>query len=169
MLGHNQRTHADKHDQGRDDDAVLIRRKQFLAVGKLVDQSVGDKDGIVVALTEDECRQNHIDDVELHVAERHDTQDPYPAYGHRQECQQTQFQAPERQPQEDEYDESAGKTDIVEVVGKFTGHRPVHPDKVKRVAMRAHLLIQGRLQGHHVLAIGIDDVDNGTIACIRGE
>ena len=98
MLGNNQRTDADKHNQCRDDDAVLERWQQLLLIGIFVDETVGDEDGVVVALSEDKGGQNDVDDVELHVEQTHDAQNPYPSQCHRQECQQCQFQSAERQP-----------------------------------------------------------------------
>ena len=71
MLGYDQGAHADKHDQGRDDDAVLIGRQQFLAVGIFINQAIGDEDGIVVALTKDKSSQDDVDNVELHAQQLH--------------------------------------------------------------------------------------------------
>ena len=135
MLGYDQGAHADKHDQGRDDDAVLIGRQQFLAVGIFINQAIGDEDGIVVALTKDKGCQDHIDNIELHAEEHHDSQNPDPSYRHRQECQQAQFQSSERQPQEDEHDKSTGKTDVIEVVGECACHRSVHSDEIEGEAL----------------------------------
>ena len=115
MLGDNQRAHADKHDEGGDDDAVLKRGQQLLLIGKLVDQAVGDKDRVVVALSEDEGGQDDVDDIELHAQHAHDAQDPDPSQGHGEEGQQTQLQPSEGDPKEEEDNESAGETDIVEV------------------------------------------------------
>ena len=142
MLGNDQRAHTDKHDKGRDDDAVLIGRQQFLPVCVFIDQSVGHENRVVIALTEDKGGQNHVDDIELHVEQIHDAQNPDPAQCHRQEGQQAQFETAKRNPQEHKYDESAGKTDIVEVVGKRTGHRTIHTHKVESIPFRPHRFIQ---------------------------
>ena len=135
MLGYNQRAHTNKHNQGWDDNAVLIWGQQFLLIGKLVNQSISNKDGIVVTLSEDKGCQNHIDNIELHVEHTHNTQDPYPAQCHREECQQTEFQSAEWYPQEKEHNESTGKTDIVEVIGEWIGNGTVHPDEIEGITI----------------------------------
>ena len=68
MLGKDQGTDADKHEDAAEDDTVAVVFQHPLAVGVFMQQSFGDIDGVVVALTEDECRQDDVDDVELDVA-----------------------------------------------------------------------------------------------------
>ena len=84
MLRHNERSHTNKHDQSRDDNTVLIRRQQFLFICKLIDESVSNKYGVIVALSKDKRGENDIDDIELHIEEIHDTQDPEPSHSHRE-------------------------------------------------------------------------------------
>ena len=71
MAGQNQRTDADKHDDSREDDAAAVALQTAAACGVLIDQSLGDKDGIVIALTEDEGSQDDVDDVELDAQQLH--------------------------------------------------------------------------------------------------
>ena len=80
-----------------------------------------DEDGIVIALAEDECSQDNVDDIELHPQHLHDAQYPYPAHSQRQESHQAHLDASQRQPQEDKDHEAADEADIVERVGQGLG------------------------------------------------
>ena len=66
MFCKNQRTYADKHQNSRQNHTVAVVFQHLLAVSILVEQSFGDKNRVVIALTEDECRQNDVDDVEFY-------------------------------------------------------------------------------------------------------
>ena len=125
MARKDQGADADKHDESRDDDALLVGREHAAAVGIFILAAFGDEDGVVVALTEDEGGQDDVDHIELYVQKRHEAQDPQPADGHGEEGDEGQLDVAERGPEEEENDEAAGPSDIVEVVGKAGGQRGV--------------------------------------------
>ena len=83
-----------------------------------VDQPFGNEDCVVVALSENEGCQDDVHQIELDVRQLHDSQNPKPADGHRQERDQTQFEASEREPQEQKNDYSARPADVVEIGGQ---------------------------------------------------
>ena len=121
MLGKYQGADAYEHNQCRQGNRAFVCCQHLAAMLAFVQASLGDKDGIVVALTEDERCQYHIHQIELYAQYCHDAQNPYPADGHGQECQQSQFEVPEREPQEQEDDESTGPSHIVEIIRQITG------------------------------------------------
>ncbi len=154
---HDQGTDADEHDQGGDDDGVLVGSQHLAAVGILVHCPFRHEDGVVVALAEDEGGEDDVDDVELHSAQCHDAQYPQPAHRHRHEREGGQLDAAERQPEEEEHDESAGEADVVEVVGEVVGDSAVHARHVKAVAA---LCVQGFLHSLDVLVLHRQHVDD---------
>ena len=115
MLGKDQGTDADKHKDTAEDDTVAVVFQHPLAVGIFVEQPFCDINGVVIALAEDECRQDDVDDVELDAAQMHDAQNPGPAHRQRQEGQKGQLQAPERETKEEEHHDAANIKDVVEV------------------------------------------------------
>ena len=87
MLGNNKSADAYEHDQGREGNGAFVRSQHLAAVGAFVEAALGHKDGVVVALAEDERCQYNINYIKLYVQQPHDAQNPYPADGHRHEGQ----------------------------------------------------------------------------------
>ena len=162
MLSNYERANAYEHDKGRDDDAVLERRQEFLLVGILVEESVGDEYCIVIALTEDKGGKDDINDVELHAEEIHQSQYPQPAHGHWQERQKAKLQSAEGQPEEQEYYESAGETDVVEVVRKRLGYSAVHSHEVEGIDFLFSRAVKHSLEMLAVFVARVNDIDNRT-------
>ena len=115
MPRHDQGADADEHDQRREHHAVLVGAQDLLAAGMLVHQAFRDENGIVVPLAENERGQHDVDDVETQPEQLHDAQDPDPAHRQRQERKHAQFDAAEREPQEEEDDQRTQESDLVEV------------------------------------------------------
>ena len=82
MFGKDECADADEHYQSREDDAAFVGSKNRFLVNIFRDASLGYEDGVVVALTKDEGRQDDIDDVELDAEKRHYTENPNPADSH---------------------------------------------------------------------------------------
>ena len=76
VLGHDKGAYANEHDQGGEYDALLVGSQKRLAVGELVTAPFGDEDGVVVALSEDECGEDDVYDIELHAAQTHHAENP---------------------------------------------------------------------------------------------
>ncbi len=68
-------------------DAVLVGGKAFLPVGIFIDKPFGDEDRVVVALPEDECGEDDVDDVEADVQKAHQSKNPEPTDSQREEGQ----------------------------------------------------------------------------------
>ena len=96
-------------------------------------------------MSEDKCGENDIDDIKLHPQHTHDAKNPDPSQSHGEECQQTQLQSSEGNPKEDEYNQSASKTDIVEVAGQGAGNSTVHSHEIESIAFSFQPVIQGIL------------------------
>ena len=71
MLRNYQNTNTDKHDESRNDNAILIRTKQLTAIGIFVLTTLGHKNCIVISLSKDKGCQNDIDNVKLNTKNRH--------------------------------------------------------------------------------------------------
>ena len=67
MLCKDQRSYSDEHDECRYDDALKIGGKHGSVVFMFVEASLGHEYGVVVALSEDECGEDDVDDVELYM------------------------------------------------------------------------------------------------------
>ena len=114
MLREDQDADAHQHDEGRQHHTALVGLHHPTAVGVLVHQSLGDEDGVVVALSEDKCGQDDVDDVELQAEQVHAAQYPHPSDGQRQERNDAQLEAAEAQPQEGKDDKGADEAYVVE-------------------------------------------------------
>ena len=90
MTGNDEGADANEHDERREEDRPSIGGEHGAMVLVFVKRALRHEDGIVVALTKDEGAQDDVDDIELNAQQRHDTQDPQPTDGHRQEGQQCQ-------------------------------------------------------------------------------
>ena len=95
MFGNNQRTHANKHYQCRNENTVLIRWQEFLTESIFIDQTIGYKYSIIVTLSKNKCRKNNIHYIELHTKKAHDAQNPYPPYCHWQKSEYAKFKSSE--------------------------------------------------------------------------
>ena len=118
--------HADKHDGGREGDAVFVGGQRSASVGVFVNQPLGHEDGVVVALAEDERGQDDVDDVELHVEDAHQPKNPDPAERQRDKGDEAKLDPPHGEEQEDEDDEAADVEHIVEVVRQGSDHAARH-------------------------------------------
>ena len=118
MLGKDECADADEHDEGREYDAVLVGSKNGFLVYVLADASLGHEDCIVIALTKNESGKDDVDDIEFNAEQGHDAKNPHPTDSHREEGYDGEFDATEREPEEEEYDERTCPTYVVEVVGK---------------------------------------------------
>ena len=116
MLGEYECAYTDEHKYGRYDNALTALIDCTYTRLVLTQQALGDKDGIVVTLTEYECGQDNAHNVELDAQHIHYAQYPYPAHCQRQERNQGQFQIPERYPKEGKDNESAQEKHHVEVI-----------------------------------------------------
>ena len=96
MAGHDKGAHSDEHDGGRKENASLIGGKDSAAVLAFVNESLGDKNAVVIALSENECGENHVDEVEFDVEQVHRTQNPQPRHGHGKEGDEGMFELSER-------------------------------------------------------------------------
>ena len=113
MPADNQRAYADEHDNGGQDHAAPAGLQAAPARSVLGHQALGDENGIVISLAEDESGQNDIDDVELEAQQLHEPQYPHPTHSQRQEGHQAHLHTAQRQPQEGKDHEAADETDIV--------------------------------------------------------
>lgn len=118
MNGEDQDTDADEHDQRGEDDRLTELRQDRLTCPAFVEQTFHHEDSVVVTLTEDEGRQDDIDDIELQSEEAHDRNDPDPTEYHRHKSDEGYRQAAETEPQEQKDDERTGDTYIIEVIAK---------------------------------------------------
>ena len=105
------------------DHGVLERAQDLLSRRVFVHQPLGDEDGIVVSLTEDEGREDDIDNVELQAEQAHRPEDPDPTHRERQESGDTHRQA-QGQAQEEKDDDAAQKPDPVEILRQHPRQRP---------------------------------------------
>ena len=128
-------------------------------MGVLILAALGDEDGVVVALSEDEGGEDDVDDVELDAQQRHDAQYPQPAHRHGEEGEQCQFDAAEGEPEEEEDDGGAGEADVVEVVGKGACQCAVHAADVEGV-------VEACLDALHVLLFHGELVHDGVSPCL---
>ena len=53
-------------------------RQHFLAVSVFVHHPLGDENGVVVSLPEDERGKDNVDDVEFHIENAHQSENPDP-------------------------------------------------------------------------------------------
>ena len=115
---------------------MLIRGQHRAMVTVLADRSLCHEDGIVIALSEDECGEYHVDNIELDIEHAHQSENPHPTDGHRQEREHRQLETAEGEPQKEEHDEATRPPDIVEVVGETVGQRTVHLCNIEDVRGR---------------------------------
>ena len=124
MFGQHQRANADEHDQGAQGNGILVRVQDFFACSVLIQKPFRDKDAVIVPHAENERGQDDIDDIELQPRKPHDALNPVPADRQRQKGQETQFQAAEAEPQEEEDNERAKQADGAEIL-RQTGYQPL--------------------------------------------
>ena len=115
MFGENQHSDADEHNRRRKDDGVFELRQHLLAVRVFVHHALGDENGVVVALPEDEGGEDDVDDVEFHVENAHQAKDPDPRERERHKGGKGDFDASEREEQEGENDETADVQHVIEI------------------------------------------------------
>ncbi len=118
MSGQDQGPDADEHYHRGMKDAVLVGGQTLLPVGIFIDKTFGDEDCVVVALTEDERREDDVDDVEPDAKKTHQPQNPEPADSQREKGQKTKFQTAEAKTQEDKHHEAAYRPDVVKATGQ---------------------------------------------------
>ena len=118
MLCEYKRAYTDEHYHGRYYHALTAVVDGPDTGLVLVHEAFGYEDGIVITLTEYECGQYYAHNVELYAQHVHNAQYPYPTHSKRQERYQSQFQFPERYPEECKHNESAQEQYHVEVIGK---------------------------------------------------
>ena len=172
VFGEDEDADADEHEGGGDDDAAAVTAEALLAVGVFVHETLGDEDGVVVALAEDEGGEDDVDNVEFDSGELHHAEYPQPADGEGNEGEEGEFEPSEGEPEEEENDEAADIEDVVEVVaegrhkvGAYVGDVE---DEVARVAVvllaecrfGGFGLLDGRMdEVHHLhVAIGAEDI-----------
>ena len=95
MFGKDECADADEHYQCGKDDAALVWREDRTFVYVFRDAAFRHENGVVVALAEDECGKDDVDDVELDAQNGHNAQNPYPADCHRYEGNDGKFNATE--------------------------------------------------------------------------
>ena len=103
MAGENECADANEHDECRQDYAAFVGGEEWLPMHIFRDTALGHKDGIVVALSEDEGRKDDVDNVKLDAQNSQDAQNPYPADCHRNEGNDGQLDSTEGKPQEEEH------------------------------------------------------------------
>src|SRR5574344_1027574 len=116
MFRNDQGANAYEHNQGGLEYAAFVRCQNRFSECIFMLASLGHEDGIIVSLSENECCKYYVDYVELDAQQGHDSENPYPAHCHREEGYQSQFEASEGEPKENEDYKRAGPADIVEVV-----------------------------------------------------
>ena len=67
MLGEDERTNANEHDESREDDALLVAGEHRTSVGILILAALGHKDGVVVALSKDERGKDDVHHIKVDV------------------------------------------------------------------------------------------------------
>ncbi len=110
-----ERAYAHEHYHRRESDAAAVGVEDFPPRGILGHESFGDEYRVVVSLSEDECGEDDVDDVEFYREYAHESQNPQPADGERKECEDGEFEAAEGNPEEYEDYEPADKADVVEL------------------------------------------------------
>ena len=75
----------------REEYGRLVRVEQLVAAHVAVLQAIHDEDAEIVADTEDECREDDVDDVEADVEQPHYSHDDNPADAHGQEADECQL------------------------------------------------------------------------------
>ena len=126
MAGKNQRTDTHEHYQCRKGDGPFVGCQHLAAIGIFLQAALCYKDGIVVSLPKDKCGQYNIYQIELYAQQSHNSKNPYPTDGHREESQQGQFEASERKPEKQKNNGGTGPTQVVEVVCQVASQFPVH-------------------------------------------
>ena len=146
---------------------MFVGGEHFAPVGILITCAFGHEDCVVVALAEDKRGENHVDYVELNVANGHYPQNPQPAHSHGNERRYGQFDAAKRQPQEEEHYAAARPAYVVEVVGQVVGYGAVHVCHVEcvRAALGERLL-----HARHVLLVNVEPANHivgavGLVVC----
>ena len=76
MTGHNQRSYADEHDEGREKDSPAVGRQHRTTVDCLVNSSLGHAEGVVIALSKDERGEDDVDDIERKARDTHNSLNP---------------------------------------------------------------------------------------------
>ena len=122
VAGEEQCADAGHGGEGREEDGGLVGREQAAPVAVLAQQSVHDENAEVVAQTEDEGREDDVDDVELDVQQGHQPEDEHPAHRHGEAGQQRQLDAPVGEQQRAEDQRRGDEEDGVEVVVDHPGH-----------------------------------------------
>ena len=118
MLGKHQHAYANEHNDGTQHHGVAIGVKNLLSGFELVFQPLGNEDAVVISHTKDKGGQNNVDDIELQARQAHNSPDPNPAHGQRQEGNERKFQRAETDPQEDEHNKAANQADGIEILRK---------------------------------------------------
>ena len=67
MLGKNKSANADEHEYGTEHHTALIACKPFLSGDVFIEQPLCDENGVVVALPENKCGKDDIDNIELNA------------------------------------------------------------------------------------------------------
>jgi len=122
MLGENKQSDSNEKYCGRKHYRLFERCEHPPAVSVFVDQSFGYENRIIVALPENKCRQNDIDDIKPDVENIHQSQNPDPADSERDKCKYGKFDAPKGEKQKDKNDETADIEHVVEIVGQSGNH-----------------------------------------------
>ena len=128
-------------------------------------ESFGDKDGIVVALSENKCGKDDVYDVELYVEYVHQPENPYPAHSQRHEGDECYLYASERKQQKHKHDEPAYIEYLVEVVGERQYHsfhkgaivENVYIVRIKRLCHS--LLVVSAVNGGEYHRASVVDID----------
>lgn len=68
VFGKDQYANAYEHDCRRQQDALSVLGEYRLACASLVELPFGDENSVVVTLSEDECSEDDIDDIERYAA-----------------------------------------------------------------------------------------------------
>ena len=116
MLREDENADADEHDGRREDNRLTVLREHFSACAMLVNEAFDDEDCIVVTLTEDKRGKDDIDDIELNTKQLHERDNPNPTEGHGNKSDQRQPEIAETEHQEQEHNQAAAQTDIIEVI-----------------------------------------------------
>ena len=117
MFGEKKRHDNDHEHESREENRHLMRFQQvFRSCPGFGEQAFHDKYAVIHSDSEDECRYDNVDEVELYAAERHDTFHDIPAEEHRHECYQGHEDVAERQQQYEQHEERRNHEDDIEII-----------------------------------------------------
>ena len=116
MLCEDEDADADEHDGRGKDNRLAVLRQNRLAGAMLINQAFNNEDGVIVSLSENECSEDNIDDIKLNTKQLHDSKNPNPAERHGNKSNECQPETAETEDKEDEDNQAAAETDIIEVV-----------------------------------------------------